>query len=121
MSLTKALLRDHEDYIAVKPQIARIMKDYEQKKLDCCYLDFDDILSLVAQRLSDSPKVREWVGRQYDHLLVDEMQDTNPLQWSLLSPLKEHCFLFCVGDDAQSIYGFRGADFKNVHSSQKTE
>jgi len=44
------------------------------------------------------------------------MQDTNPLQWKILDPLKDKIILFCVGDDAQSIYGFRGADFKNVHS-----
>ena len=44
------------------------------------------------------------------------MQDTNPLQWDLLEPLHDKVNLFCVGDDAQSIYGFRGADFRNVHS-----
>lgn len=92
---------------------------YEQKKRERHYLDYDDILSFVAQRIRESPKVCQWVSKQYDHLLVDEMQDTNPLQWSLLSPLKENCCLFCVGDDAQSIYGFRGADFKNIHSFQE--
>lgn len=44
------------------------------------------------------------------------MQDTNPLQWALLQPLIGKVKLFCVGDDAQSIYGFRGADFENIHS-----
>lgn len=44
------------------------------------------------------------------------MQDTNPLQWRLLTLFIDDCHLFCVGDDAQSIYGFRGADFRNVHS-----
>lgn len=43
------------------------------------------------------------------------MQDTNPLQWAILEPLKDQTSLFCVGDDAQSIYGFRGADFENIH------
>ena len=43
------------------------------------------------------------------------MQDTNPLQWDLLEPFQNICNLFCVGDDAQSIYSFRGADFRNVH------
>jgi DNA helicase-2/ATP-dependent DNA helicase PcrA len=47
---------------------------------------------------------------------VDEMQDTNPLQYELLSSFYEKCSLFCVGDDAQSIYGFRGADFKTMHN-----
>ena len=47
---------------------------------------------------------------------VDEMQDTNPLQYKLLRSFIDKCHLFCVGDDAQSIYGFRGADFNTVHS-----
>lgn len=50
------------------------------------------------------------------YLLVDEMQDTNPLQWLLLQPFIGRTQLFCAGDDAQSIYGFRGADFENIHS-----
>jgi DNA helicase-2/ATP-dependent DNA helicase PcrA len=115
-SLTETLENGYADYLRVKSDIVLIMKGYEKKKTQRNYLDYDDILDLVAQRINESPKVCEWVGKQYDHLLVDEMQDTNPLQWSLLSPLKEYCHLFCVGDDAQSIYGFRGADFQNVHS-----
>ncbi len=56
---------------------------------------------------------------RYDHILVDETQDTNPLQWIILDGLKDPAKLFCVGDDAQSIYAFRGADFRNVHSFKK--
>ncbi len=52
----------------------------------------------------------------YDYILVDEMQDTNPLQWLIIDGLRDPAKLFCVGDDAQSIYAFRGADFQNVHS-----
>lgn len=119
LSLTKTLTRNYPEYLDVKDQLVPVMKGYEEKKQNRHYLDYDDILDLVAQRIQQSPEVCQWVGAQYDHLLVDEMQDTNPLQWSLLNPLKESCCLFCVGDDAQSIYGFRGADFKNVHSFQE--
>ena len=118
LNLTQTLTRNYPDYLYVKDQLVPILKGYEEKKQERHYLDYDDILALVAQRIRQSPEVCQWVSDQYDHLLVDEMQDTNPLQWSLLSPLKETCCLFCVGDDAQSIYGFRGADFKNVHSFQ---
>ena len=52
----------------------------------------------------------------FDHILVDEMQDTNPIQWLILDGLRDPAKLYCVGDDAQSIYAFRGADFENVHS-----
>ncbi|MCU0717951.1 MAG: ATP-dependent helicase [Pirellula sp.] len=99
-----------------KQVIAEVMKSYESKKRERRYLDYDDILDVVAQRLANSPETRDWLSNHYEYILVDEMQDTNPLQWSLLEPLSHRSILFCVGDDAQSIYGFRGADFQNVHS-----
>lgn len=118
-SLSKTLKRHYPEYLSLKEVMIPILKGYEAKKESCHYLDYDDILDLVAQAIQESPQVCEWVAKKYDHLLVDEMQDTNPLQWGLLDPLKDHCCLFCVGDDAQSIYGFRGADFKNVHSFEE--
>src|SRR5262245_30672782 len=99
-----------------KEYLANIMLGYEKKKQERRYLDYDDILDVVAQQLESSAGTRNWVASLYDHILIDEMQDTNPLQWKLISPIKEHVTLYCVGDDAQSIYGFRGADFRNVHS-----
>ena len=106
-----------ESYLQ-KDLIAQTMLAYESRKRDRRYLDYDDILDVVAQTLATSNDALAWVARQYECLLVDEMQDTNPLQWKLMSPLINHVTLFCVGDDAQSIYGFRGADFRNVHSFQ---
>lgn len=99
-----------------KDAIGKIMLGYEAKKRERRYLDYDDILDVVAQRLETSLETRSWLANHYDHLLVDEMQDTNPLQWKLINPLREHVTLYCVGDDAQSIYGFRGADFRNVQA-----
>ena len=99
-----------------KARIGEIMQGYDAKKKERQYLDYDDILDVVGQSIASSPNIAAWVAQQYDHLLVDEMQDTNPLQWKLLDPLRHQVTLFCVGDDAQSIYGFRGADFRNVHS-----
>ncbi len=121
-NLTKTLehvLQD-EDYDPrelkqLKKTAETYLKAYESKKKARKYLDYDDMLQIVAARLKQ-PKVLKIVGNLYDHVLVDEMQDTNPLQWELLDPLKPCCQLYCVGDDAQSIYKFRGADFKNIHS-----
>ena len=111
------ILHEHApDAYRYKDQIAKIMLGYEEKKRERRYLDYDDILDIVAQRLDVSADTRNWVASLYEHILVDETQDTNPLQWKLISPLKERVTLYCVGDDAQSIYGFRGADFRNVHS-----
>lgn len=115
-SLTKTLESNWPNYVERKSQIAEIAKAYEDKKRERHYLDYDDILDVVASVLRSDPEIRQIVCQQYDHFLVDEMQDTNPLQWDLLDAVKEKAQLFCVGDDAQSIYAFRGADFRNVHS-----
>ncbi len=79
-------------------------------------LDYDDLLLQIINILGSNPDAKKHIASKYDHILVDEMQDTNPLQWDLLNLFIDDCHLFCVGDDAQSIYGFRGADFRNVHS-----
>ena len=101
-------------------RILQIAKQYEQRKHDRHYLDYDDILHLFVQGLENNDKLRERIAGLYQHILVDEMQDTNPLQWRILAALSlaktnDGAQLFCVGDDAQSIYAFRGADFRNVH------
>lgn len=100
-------------------RIESVLKEYTKRKRECRYFDYDDILHLVAKGLHANPRLREKLRSQYDHLLVDEMQDTNPLQWLILDGMRDPAKLFCVGDDAQSIYAFRGADFENVHEFTK--
>ena len=113
--LSDALVEQLPQALEYKAQIAELMKAYEQRKQERNFLDYDDILSIVAVHLQSSPELVQWVTGFCSALLVDEMQDTNPLQWALLQPLVDKVKLFCVGDDAQSIYGFRGADFENIH------
>ncbi|MCH7384752.1 ATP-dependent helicase [Acinetobacter dispersus] len=113
--LSDALVEQLPQAVEYKAQIAELMKAYEQRKQERNFLDYDDILSIVAVHLQSSPELVKWVTGFCSALLVDEMQDTNPLQWALLQPLVGKVKLFCVGDDAQSIYGFRGADFENIH------
>lgn len=96
--------------------MVKIFRAYRKRKQAGGYFDYDDILHRFAKVMHDDAVVREKVSGGYDHILVDEMQDTNPLQWLILESLASSANLFCVGDDAQSIYAFRGADFKNVHS-----
>lgn len=98
-----------------KPLYADIIRKYIEYKNKRRYLDYDDLLLIVARTLKESHAAREYISHKYEHILVDEMQDTNPLQYQLLSSFYDNCHLFCVGDDAQSIYGFRGADFKSMH------
>lgn len=116
--LDEAMAEKLPNYLIHIKEIAEIMVLYENRKKERRYLDYDDILDAVAQRINSSDDAKDWVASHYDYLLIDEMQDTNPLQWQLINPLKNDLTLFCVGDDAQSIYRFRGADFKNIHSFQ---
>lgn len=113
--LSLALEKQLPEFLEYKDQIAEIMKEYESRKRARSFLDYDDILAVVASALAQSEGLVEYVASLCQYMLVDEMQDTNPLQWAILEPLKEKTSLFCVGDDAQSIYGFRGADFENIH------
>ncbi|PIE41442.1 MAG: ATP-dependent DNA helicase PcrA [Gammaproteobacteria bacterium] len=92
-----------------------ISTEYENRKRNRQYLDYDDILHLFCKTLEAKPELAAKIAGLFQHILVDEMQDTNPLQWRILQQLSS-ARLFCVGDDAQSIYAFRGADFKNVHA-----
>lgn len=99
-----------------KPIYEDVIRKYINYKKEHRYIDYDDILNIVSSILKNNPEAAKRISAKYDHILVDEMQDTNPLQYELLSSFYMNCHLFCVGDDAQSIYGFRGADFKTIHS-----
>ncbi|WP_434534017.1 ATP-dependent helicase [Acinetobacter guillouiae] len=113
--LSLALEKQLPEFLDDKEKIAEIMKEYEIRKRARSFLDYDDILAVVASALAQSDGLADYVAGLCQYMLVDEMQDTNPLQWAILEPLKDKTSLFCVGDDAQSIYGFRGADFENIH------
>ena len=99
-------------------KLKSIHRAYEARKRLRNYVDYDDILYLFARTLHmpSMQDVSRMIAGQFDHILVDEMQDTNPIQWLILDGLRDPAKLYCVGDDAQSIYAFRGADFENVHS-----
>jgi len=99
-----------------KELLAPVIKKYIEYKKERRYIDYDDMLSIVGDVLEKNKIVRDAVTNRYEHVLIDEMQDTNPLQYKLLKSFIEKSHLFCVGDDAQSIYAFRGADFQTIHS-----
>ncbi|HEY6042544.1 MAG TPA: UvrD-helicase domain-containing protein, partial [Anaerolineae bacterium] len=78
-------------------------------------VDFDDLLNLAVQLFQEHPAVLEKYQRRYVYLHVDEFQDTNLAQYTLVKLLaQKYRNLFCVGDEDQSIYGWRGADYRNV-------
>ncbi len=95
--------------------IKRVYVGYQQLLLTNNALDFDDLLLYTAFLLDDNPAVRERYARRYEHVLVDEFQDTNMAQYVLLRRLSSfHNNIFAVGDADQSIYRWRGADYRNV-------
>ncbi len=78
-------------------------------------LDYDDLLVRFRDALAGHPELAERLGRQYRYIMVDEYQDTNALQAEIVQRLAAvHQNVMVVGDDAQSIYAFRGADFRNI-------
>jgi DNA helicase-2/ATP-dependent DNA helicase PcrA len=95
--------------------VKRVYIGYQQMLLTNNALDFDDLLLYTAFLLDDNPLVRERYARRYEHVLVDEFQDTNLAQYVLLRRLSSyHNNIFAVGDADQSIYRWRGADYRNV-------
>lgn len=93
----------------------RIYADYTLRKHERNLVDYDDLLLFWATMLEASPELRERIAGLYDHILVDEYQDTNILQARILQGMCHgHNNITVVGDDAQSIYSFRGANFRNI-------
>jgi DNA helicase-2/ATP-dependent DNA helicase PcrA len=90
---------------------------YAERKLAANVLDFDDLLSATVRLLGERPAVAEVYQRRFHFVLVDEYQDTNPLQSRFIDLLSaRHRNLMAVGDDAQAIYSWRGADYRNILS-----
>ncbi len=90
---------------------------YIQKKREANALDFDDLLFRTVELLKNHPEIAERYQKQFQFVLVDEYQDTNPLQSQLIDLLSaHHRNLMVVGDDAQAIYSWRGADHRNILS-----
>jgi DNA helicase-2/ATP-dependent DNA helicase PcrA len=99
----------------IKDEIVQVTDLYARKKLELNLLDFDDLLHGWKRLLEEQPRIREYYAIKYRYLLVDEYQDTNRLQAELVDMTSgDEGNLMVVGDDAQSIYSFRGADFENI-------
>ncbi len=96
-------------------QIAQMAKAYERKKQDTNCMDFDDLLQKTLVLLEENPDLAEVYQNQFQFVLVDEYQDTNHIQSQLIDLLAaKHKNVTVVGDDAQSIYSWRGADYRNI-------
>ena len=95
-------------------EIAEVYKLYQQRLLQMSAMDFDDLLMVTVELFGAVPEVLEKYRAIFRHVLVDEYQDTNRAQYLLVRDLAhQHRSLFVVGDSDQSIYAFRGADYRN--------
>lgn len=101
--------------------ICRVFDAYEKQLKQSNALDFDDIILKTVQLFEICPKVLEYYATKFKYIMVDEYQDTNPLQYKLIYMLQSvHGNLCVVGDDDQSIYKFRGATIENILSFEKS-
>jgi len=96
-------------------QIAKVYEEYETYLLENNLVDFDDLIALTYKLLDENPELAKTTSEKYRYIMVDEYQDTNELQLKLLQKLcSTHTNLCVVGDDDQSIYGWRGAHIRNI-------
>ncbi|MEA4969848.1 MAG: UvrD-helicase domain-containing protein [Candidatus Pelethousia sp.] len=110
---------DPEQYLRDNPYldeaVPRVFRAYQKALREANALDFDDLLCLTLNLFEKDPETLQKYRRRFQYVLVDEYQDTNLLQYKLIEMLcREHRNICVVGDDDQSIYGWRGADIRNI-------
>ena len=109
-----------EDVGMRRPLIERIYRTYTQRCRSANAMDFDDLLLQMYLLLDKNPQIVEKYSQKFRYILVDEYQDTNAVQYNIVKSLGSlHHKVFVVGDDAQSIYSFRGAQIENILNFRK--
>lgn len=108
---------NHSYYKIIIQILKEIDSKYSELKLAGNFLDYDDIM-IYASKLLKMDSLKDVIKRKYDYILVDEYQDTNPIQNQIISSFK-NANLFIVGDPKQSIYGFRGSDVNSYYAFAK--
>jgi DNA helicase-2/ATP-dependent DNA helicase PcrA len=112
--LGEIIRKEYPHFIEYIPDIENLRREYAAYKIDRNYMDYDDLL-VFLRILLENDTVRGRLSRRYRYVMVDEYQDTNRLQGDIAFMLAaEHRNVMAVGDDAQSIYGFRGASHENI-------
>ena len=115
VALPRIVEERYVSFVERTSELVDVAERYGAKKRESNSMDFDDLLIHFHTLLSDEPRVQERLAEQFQYILVDEYQDTNLLQAAIVNRLaSKHRNVFVVGDDAQSIYSFRGADIQNI-------
>jgi DNA helicase-2/ATP-dependent DNA helicase PcrA len=116
LSIRETVDKSFPQYGEIVDRLPGFATAYEKAKRDQSVVDYDDLLELWLKLLTDAPEVAAYFGNRFRHLLVDEYQDTNTIQAQIVDRLAPHHRVMAVGDDAQCIYSWRGADFENIMS-----
>jgi len=113
---TKQIIeKEFSQFEHCEDQIIEIHRNYVNYKRENSLFDYDDLLLYLKFLMEDNENIRKKLSNQYKYILVDEYQDTNTLQADIIKLLSsEHSNVMAVGDDAQSIYAFRGANYRNI-------
>ncbi|MCX7613336.1 MAG: DUF3553 domain-containing protein [Caldimicrobium sp.] len=118
--VVEVLTKDYPQFLEFTPELERLFIEYQNYKREHQLMDYDDLLVNWLNILQNYPQIREEVGKRFEFIMVDEYQDTNSLQGAIVKYMAEtHQNVMVVGDDSQSIYGFRGANFKNIFEFPK--
>jgi DNA helicase-2/ATP-dependent DNA helicase PcrA len=113
--LAEVIAEASPQFVALEEEILAVVKRFAERKAQMNAMDFDDLLLNWKRLLVDVPAARDSLTRRFTAILVDEYQDTNRLQGEIVDAMAApHGNVLVVGDDAQSIYGFRGAHFENI-------
>jgi DNA helicase-2/ATP-dependent DNA helicase PcrA len=114
-SIAETIATHYSYFGKLTPMLEELARNYAARKRATNVMDFDDLLVLWLRLLASQPDVREQCQRKFQFVLVDEYQDTNKIQADLIDLLAErHQNVMVVGDDSQSIYSWRGANFQNI-------
>jgi DNA helicase-2/ATP-dependent DNA helicase PcrA len=109
------LEQNYPHFVMYGDEIVNVFRRYKDRKRDANAMDFDDLLVFWKVLLDDHEEISAALKRRFRHVLVDEYQDTNKLQADIIDAMaSERRNVMVVGDDAQSIYSFRGASFENI-------
>jgi DNA helicase II / ATP-dependent DNA helicase PcrA len=113
--VSQVIAERYRRFLPLTNQIEWIQKRYEERKRAANAMDFDDLLVKIVELFKTRPEIAEFYQRYFQFILVDEYQDTNRLQSEFIDVLAaHHQSVMVVGDDAQSIYSWRGANYQNI-------
>jgi DNA helicase-2/ATP-dependent DNA helicase PcrA len=112
--LTTTVTKSFPQYNDLAHRFGPFADAYAKRKREQNVVDYDDLLELWLRLLNEAPEVAEYFAHRFRHVLVDEYQDTNTIQSQIVDKLAGHHCLMAVGDDAQCIYSWRGANFENI-------